>query len=132
MCSGGLLDRLGPDAHPPRRRGRGRAGEADPGGGRSGRRPAPSEGGGDVQHGGRQVEEEERAAGGPDGRVHHCERYPRLRSNSSGFIFLLVMNPVKIKQLPKKKGAQLFNQIIMKTKGKMSTIFSFCLIKELL
>lgn len=71
---GGPMDMPALYAHPPCRRCRGSPREADPGGGRSGRRPETVEGGGNVQHGGREVEEEERPAGGPDGRVYHCQR----------------------------------------------------------
>jgi len=75
VSAGRPLDDFTPHAHPARRGGRGRAGKANPGGGRGGRGPEPPEGGRDVQHGGRQVEEEERPARGLDGSVHRRERY---------------------------------------------------------
>lgn len=68
------MDNLAPHAHPSRWGSCGSAGKTNPGGGRSGRGPEPPEGGGDVQHRGREVEEEERSAGGVDGSIHHCER----------------------------------------------------------
>lgn len=77
------MDKLGPNAHSSCRGSRGGAGEADPGGGRSGRRTDPSEGGGDVQHRGREMEEEECSAGSTDGCIHHCKRYLGLCNNRS-------------------------------------------------
>ena len=74
LCAGRPMDQPGCHADPSGRGRRGRPGEADPGGGGGGRGPEPCEGGGGVQHGGGQVEEEELPARGSDGRGHHCER----------------------------------------------------------
>lgn len=69
------MDKFAPNAHPSCWGSCGSAWKADPGGGGSGRGPEPPEGGRDVQHRGRELEEEEFAAGGSDGCFHHCERY---------------------------------------------------------
>lgn len=69
------MDRRAPHAHAPSRCRCGSAGEATAGCGRSGRGPKSPEGGGDLQHGGREVEKKERAAGGLNGRIHHCQRF---------------------------------------------------------
>lgn len=67
--------KLVPHAHTSRWCSCGSAGKTNPGGGRSGRRPESSEGGGDVQHGGREVEEKKLSAGSINGCIHHRERY---------------------------------------------------------
>lgn len=72
LFAGGSLDNLTPHAQPSRWCSCGSAGKANPGSGRSGGGPEPPEGGGDVQHRGREVEKEERSAGGLDGCLHHC------------------------------------------------------------
>lgn len=69
------MDQRAPHAQPTSRCCCGRAGEATAGRGRSGRGPKPPEGGGDLQHRGREVEEKEQSAGGLNGRIHHCQRF---------------------------------------------------------
>lgn len=73
--AGGSVDKLAPHAHASSGRGCGGAGETTAGCGRSGGGPKPPEGGGDLQHGGREVEEKERSAGGLNGHIHHCQRF---------------------------------------------------------
>lgn len=69
------MDKLAPHGHASSRCSCDSAGEATAGCGRSGRGPKPPEGGGDLQHGGREVEEKERSAGGLNGRIHQRQRF---------------------------------------------------------
>lgn len=81
LPAGRPLDKFTPDAHSSCWGGCGSPRKADPGSGRSGRGPESCQGGGDVQHRGREVEEEERSSGGPHGGFHHSQRYKLLLNN---------------------------------------------------
>lgn len=75
VLAGGPVDKLAPNAHSSCWCSCGSAGKTNPGGWGSGRGPEPPEGGGDVQHRGREVAEKECSSGGLNGCIHHCERY---------------------------------------------------------
>lgn len=80
-----------------------RARETDPCGGRRGRGPEPPEGGGDVQHRGRQVEEEELPEGSADGCVNHCERYRLLKDCClllKGWVSMRLIHRAYVGQIP--------------------------------